>query len=82
MNNIHYYKPLIATNPCGEIWLEAYGCCCLGAVNLSQHITDGNMDWEQLADTVTVGDRLLENVLDVNQYPIKEIEMTEYWLSK
>ena len=75
MNNIHYYKPLIATNPCGEIWLESYGCCCLGAVNLAQHITDGEMDWESLADTVNVGVRLLDNVLDVNQYPIKEIEM-------
>ncbi len=75
MNNIHYYKPLIATNPCGEIWLESYGCCCLGAVNLAQHITDGEMDWESLADTVNVGVRLLDNVLDVNQYPIKEIEI-------
>jgi|TARA_R110001583_G_scaffold46195_9_gene145231 ribonucleoside-diphosphate reductase alpha chain len=75
MNNIHYYKPLIATNPCGEIWLEAYGCCCLGAVNLAQHIEDGEMNWESLADTVTVGVRLLDNVLDVNQYPIKEIEI-------
>jgi len=75
MNNIHYYQPLIATNPCGEIWLEAYGCCCLGAVNLAQHIHDGDMDWEGLAETVTVGVRLLDNVLDVNQYPIKEIEI-------
>ena len=75
MNNIHYYKPLIATNPCGEIWLESYGCCCLGAVNLAQHIEDGDMNWEGLADTVTVGVRLLDNVLDVNQYPIKEIEI-------
>jgi len=75
MNNIHYYKPLIATNPCGEIWLEAYGCCCLGAVNLARHIEDGEMNWESLADTVTVGVRLLDNVLDVNQYPIKEIEI-------
>ncbi len=70
-----YYQPLIATNPCGEIWLEAYGCCCLGAVNLAQHIHDGDMDWEGLAETVTVGVRLLDNVLDVNQYPIKEIEI-------
>jgi ribonucleoside-diphosphate reductase alpha chain len=75
MNNIHYYKPLIATNPCGEIWLESYGCCCLGAVNLAQHIEDGEMNWEGLADTVNVGVRLLDNVLDVNQYPIKEIEI-------
>jgi len=74
MNNIHYAKPLIATNPCGEIWLEAYGCCCLGAINLANHISEGEMNWESLADTVTVGVRFLDNVLDVNQYPLKEIE--------
>jgi ribonucleoside-diphosphate reductase alpha chain len=75
MNNLHYSKPLIATNPCGEIWLEAYGCCCLGAVNLSQHIHDGEVEWESLADTVRVGVRFLDNVLDVNQYPVREIEI-------
>ncbi len=74
MNNIHYYKPLISTNPCGEIWLEKYGCCCLGAINLSRHIVDGEMNWDLLSDTVTVGVRFLDNVLDVNQYPLKEIE--------
>ena len=52
MNNIHYYKTIDCYQPCGEIWLESYGCCCLGAVNLAQHITDGEMDWESLADTV------------------------------
>ena len=31
-NNIFYHKNLISTNPCGEIWLEAYGCCDLGAI--------------------------------------------------
>jgi manganese/zinc/iron transport system permease protein len=75
MNNLHYSKPLIATNPCGEIWLEAYGCCCLGAVNLSRHIHDGKVEWESLADTVRVGVRFLDNVLDVNQYPVREIEI-------
>jgi ribonucleoside-diphosphate reductase alpha chain len=74
MNNIHYYKPLISTNPCGEIWLEEYGCCCLGAINLSRHITDGKLDWDLLSDSVTVGVRFLDNVLDVNQYPLKQIE--------
>jgi len=76
MNNIHYHKPLISTNPCGEIWLEAYGCCDLGAINLSQHINeDGtDFDWDELNDSVNLGVRFLDNVLDVNTYPLAEIE--------
>jgi ribonucleoside-diphosphate reductase alpha chain len=76
MNNIWYHKPLISTNPCGEIWLEEYGCCDLGAINLVEHIdaSTGDMDWDMLADTITVGVRFLDDVLDVNIYPLKEIE--------
>jgi ribonucleoside-diphosphate reductase alpha chain len=76
MNNIWYHKPLISTNPCGEIWLEEYGCCDLGAINLVEHIDPetGDMDWDLLADTVTVGVRFLDDVLDVNIYPLPEIE--------
>ena len=76
MNNIWYHKPLISTNPCGEIWLEEYGCCDLGAINLVEHIDSntGDMDWDMLADTVTVGVRFLDDVLDVNVYPLPQIE--------
>tara|TARA_R110001592_G_scaffold88156_4_gene259735 strand:+ start:10570 stop:12486 length:1917 start_codon:yes stop_codon:yes gene_type:complete len=76
MNNIWYHKPLISTNPCGEIWLEEYGCCDLGAINLVEHInhSTGDMDWDLLADSVTVGVRFLDDVLDVNVYPLAEIE--------
>ena len=76
MNNIWYHSPLISTNPCGEIWLEPYGCCDLGAINLVSHIDPktNKIDWDMLADTVTVGVRFLDNVLDVNNYPTKDIE--------
>jgi ribonucleoside-diphosphate reductase alpha chain len=74
MNNIGYYKPLISTNPCGEIWLEEYGCCDLGALVLPNFVVDGELDWSQLAHTVRVGVRFLDNVLDVNNYPLPAIE--------
>ena len=76
MNNIWYHKPLISTNPCGEIWLEAYGCCDLGAINLSQHIDPATQDfnWDALAESVTTGVRFLDSVLSVNHYPLPEIE--------
>lgn len=75
-NNIHYHKPLMATNPCGEIWLESYGCCDLGALVLSRFLNESktDFDWEQLADAITVGVRFLDNVLTVNSYPLPEIE--------
>lgn len=74
MNNIWYHKPLISTNPCGEIWLEEYGCCDLGSVILPRFVKDGTVDWSQLKKTVAIGVRFLDNVLDVNTYPLPEIE--------
>jgi ribonucleoside-diphosphate reductase alpha chain len=60
MNNIHYYKPLISTNPCGEIWLEAYGCCDLGALVLPRFVEEGRFDWDALDESVRLGVRFLE----------------------
>lgn len=73
MNNIWYHKPLVATNPCGEIWLEEYGCCCLGSLVLPRFVEDGEFNWELLAETVRVGTRFLDNVLTVNHYPLEEV---------
>jgi len=72
-NNIHYHKPLISTNPCGEIWLEAYGCCCLGALVLPRFVDNNKVDWEQLEETIRVAVRFLDNVLTVNHYPFNRI---------
>lgn len=74
MSNIFYHWPLISTNPCGEIWLPAYGCCDLGALVLPRFVVDGEIDWDSLDESVRVGIRFLDNVLDVNHYPIPRIE--------
>jgi ribonucleoside-diphosphate reductase alpha chain len=73
MNNIWYHKPLISTNPCGEIWLEEYGCCDLGSLVLPNFVVDGQVDWAQIRETVFIGVRFLDNVLSVNNYPLPEI---------
>src|ERR1035437_1931346 len=45
-SNIFYHKPLVSTNPCGEIWLEEYGCCDLGALVLPRFVdSSGNFDF-------------------------------------
>ena len=76
MNNIWYHTPLVSTNPCGEIWLEPFGCCDLGSINLAKHVNEEgtDFDWVKLNDTITMGVRFLDNVLDVNIYPLAEIE--------
>lgn len=73
-NNIWYHKPLISTNPCGEIWLEAYGCCDLGALVLPRFVVNGQFDWDALDESVRLGVRFLDNVLTVNHYPLPEIK--------
>ena len=73
-NNIWYHKPLISTNPCGEIWLEEYGSCDLGAVVLPRFVDGlGEVDWHQLKNTIHTAVRFLDNVLTVNEYPLQEI---------
>ncbi len=64
----HLYR-LEATNPCGEQWLGPYENCCLGSINLAQHITeDGRVDWEKLRVSTVVATRFLDNVVDANKY--------------
>jgi len=71
MSNISYLKPLIATNPCGEIFLEAFGCCCLGAIVLPR--IDSNKFSESLRHVVRTSVRFLDDVLTVNNYPLPQI---------
>lgn len=69
-SNVHYLHPLTSTNPCGEIWLPDYGCCCLGAIVLPRFIDEeGEVDWRLLKRTVHTAVRFLDNVLTVNHYP-------------
>jgi ribonucleoside-diphosphate reductase alpha chain len=63
-----------ATNPCGEQPLLPYEACVLGSVNLSKMIKDNEIDWKNLGRTVRTGVRFLDNIIDVQRYPIPEIE--------
>ncbi|MFZ2200174.1 MAG: adenosylcobalamin-dependent ribonucleoside-diphosphate reductase [Microgenomates group bacterium] len=76
----HLYK-LEATNPCGEQFLGPYENCCLGSINLREHVKkikgDGwQVDWNKLAETVSLAVRFLDNVVDANKYvsAVPEIE--------
>ena len=65
---LHLYQ-LEATNPCGEQWLGSYENCCLGSINLAQHVTpEGKVDWEKLRETIVLSTRFLDNVVSANKY--------------
>ncbi len=64
----------LVVHNCGEQPLPAFGVCNLGALNLSAFVQNGQMDWEHLAEMSKVAMRFLDNVVDANEYFIKENE--------
>jgi len=64
-----------ATNPCGELPLLPYESCNLASLNLSKFVTeDKNLDWQKLADRIRWGIRFLDDVIEVNKFPLPEIK--------
>jgi ribonucleoside-diphosphate reductase alpha chain len=72
--------PLRATNPCGEQSLYPYESCNLGSINLANLVkrkADGEyeFDWQRYEETIRKTTRFLDNVIDVNHYPVPEINI-------
>jgi len=63
-----------STNPCGEQPLLPYESCVLGSINLSQFCRDGQVDYDRLKQVVAIGVHFLDNIIDVSQFPIRQIE--------
>ncbi|HET6588791.1 MAG TPA: adenosylcobalamin-dependent ribonucleoside-diphosphate reductase [Candidatus Nitrosocosmicus sp.] len=87
-DNINQYNPCIdakggplrATNPCGEQSLYPYESCNLGSINLSKFVkrkADGlyEFDWPKYEQSIRTATRFLDNVIDVNKYPVEEIDV-------
>ena len=76
-NNLSYCEQIESTNPCGEQPLPAYGCCCLGSINLTRFIVDAfapqaRFDFAAFARVVRPAVRMLDNVLDVTVWPLPQ----------
>jgi ribonucleoside-diphosphate reductase alpha chain len=77
-NPVPHRYTLEATNPCGEQWLGPYENCCLGSINLAEHIgVDGKLDWASLKESTVLSTRFLDNVVTANKYVPEVPELRE-----
>jgi ribonucleoside-diphosphate reductase alpha chain len=68
-NPVPHLYALEATNPCGEQWLGPYENCCLGSINLAEHLGEnGTVDWEELKRSTITAVNFLDDVIEANAY--------------
>lgn len=79
-NPVKELGPIEATNPCGEQPLYPFDACNLGSIFLSYFVDEqkNDVDWEGLKNTVHLAIRFLDNVIEVNPYPLENIRKTVF----
>jgi len=74
MNPVPKLGEIEATNPCGEQPLLPNESCNLGSINLVNFIVDNKMDFKRLGETIDNSVQFLDDIIDINKFPLKKIE--------
>jgi len=72
-DKIPHTGPIESTNPCGEQPLKAYESCNLGSVNLNKIVAGDDIDWDKFREIIHTSVHFLDNVIDMNNFPIPKI---------
>jgi len=81
-NPVPSLGPIESTNPCGEQPLYPYDACNLGSIFLNKFVKESSqkktVDWKKLKDTAGLAIRFLDNVIEVNPYPLENVRETVF----
>ena len=78
-NNSYYFDPILCCNPCGEVALGSYGVCDLGSIVLPNFVKGRTTtNWKKMEQTLRLAVRFLDNIIDINKYVLKEIDISAH----